>query len=322
MAAASTDRTIHFVDRQDEIDFSTPPRPIFLTYYPAPDLITAIDDHDASVLYVVEDPIDILRYQMRELNLSQIESIRAQTCSAVANPMIGRADRVRYVRRESRSPVSAVIEKIATHLKLPLADAEKPAVLDELSNGLGPDAILEDILAVAKGNYQPQARAGRTGLVDQIELCALQVMEPMIAMAFGDATRPIVWPTNVFKFADPIEQPEATMTDIGGPVRNIFYGPYFHLPPCRYRMEALIAFSEDVRDIPFRIEVVGNGLVTHARIENRRADNYRGYCEFTNTDPISTIEVRLRNDQFVEHGRLRLIEMAFFKLPEEADRRN
>lgn len=312
IAAGQSDRLARIVDRLDDIQFDAPPRPIFLTHYPAPELIAAIADGDTNVLYVIDDPIDVLRYQTKVLNVSPTESIRAQTSSAVANLAIGRAERVSYVRRESNKQISRVIEAIAAHLNIKLGAERATEISQEMSGGLGPSACLEDVLKTHLETYAPPVRSVGGGVFDQFDFCTLQVVDPMISMAFGDHTRPIIWPTQAFSFTDQPAQPTMSTTDISGPVRNIFYGPYFHLPPARYRMEALIAFSHDVRDIPFSIEVVGKGLIARARIADRRADNFRGFCEFTYTNPIDTIEVRLRNDQVVEKGQLRLVEMAFF----------
>lgn len=316
MTAGQPNRRVVAVDRSDLISFHAPPRPIFLTNYPAPDLINSIDDGDSNVVYAIEDPLDVLRFQTLELKLTPTESIRAQTSSAVANPAIGRAERVCYVRRDSDRPIGTIIETIAAHLDVQLADDVKADIIDELSAGLGPSALLEEVLAVGDSRYIPPARRFGVRNLDQNDYSALQVLEPMIAMAMGDATRPILWPKEVFCVAAQTDPSELETASADAPDRSnfYFYGPYFHLPPARYRMEALIAFSKDTRNIPFSIEVVGAGILARARILNRRAYNYRGYCEFTNTDPITTLEVRMRDDRLVEQGQIRLLEMTFFKL--------
>lgn len=317
LAAHVPGRRIHRTDRFDNVDFLAEPRPICFTNYPSKSLIDAIDGGDVRVLVVIEDPIDVMLYLQRALGLPLMEAIRSQTASAVANLAIGRADHVRYLYRTSERTIGEIVADVTRHLHLTINEAGAAQVIDAASSGLGPEAKLEDVLAARGEYYSPPLRDTSGISLDPAMLAASEVVTPMLAMARSDTTRPIVWPTSVFKFSDQPDAPPPQTVEIAGPVRDLYYGPYLFLPPARYRVEAILAFSDEIKDVPFVLEVHGATWLAKTRINERRAGNYRGYFMLDHHDPTATVEIRLRNEQGVQKGRLSLIELLFFYIPQE-----
>lgn len=313
---SSRERPVIRIDRFDAVEFFTDPRPVYLTNYPGIRLIDAIEAGDVRSTVILEDPLDVGDYLERSLNIDHNEVIRAQTASAVANRQIGRSDQVLFIDRMTAKPAGRIIAEFARHLDFKAKPEELAHIIESASFGLGADASLEDVLAKNNEHYAPPRRQQGTANINELQLASLQVIEPLLTMARGDTSRPVVWPNIVFKFADAPEKAPPTEAEVGGPSRNIFYGPYFYLPPARYRVEAVLYFSEEVTEVPFIVEFHSSSFLAKARIEKQPAGTYRGYCVLDHFDATSTVEVRIRNERGVRHGRLSLIEFLFFVLPD------
>ncbi len=315
LVAYDPSRFILRLDRTDPIEFLTGPKPVVLTSYPSAQIVSAIADHDVGVIYAVEDPLDVSDFMCRALKLQPLEAITAQTSSAVANLAIGAAPHVLYIERSTERNVVNIVQSIVRHLSLDLTNDQIDAVVTAVSRAAGPQATLEEALAARGGDYARPVRGGGAVAFGEMDFVAVQAIEPLIAMARGSTVRPVVWPTAVFRFGDRPDQPPPRQADIGGPPRNLFYGPYLYLPPARYRAEISLGFSEEVGDIPFSLEFHSSGPLAHARIDKRRADDYRGHCLIDHVDCTASVEIRLRNTKGIKKGRLSLVELTFFVEP-------
>jgi len=308
-------RRVIKIDPAEKLELWREPRPILLTTYPSDDILDAIERGDLNVLFVSEDALDVSLFLHRTFDFPVLDAMRLQTASAVANLTIGRSDRVRYLDRASLRNVGQVVSCLATALYGHPVDQESRTRFEEKAfSGLDTDSQVEDALARHLNHYAPPIRSQSLPgeHYDPLLFVAADVLDPLMAMAKGHTIRPVVWPTQVFKFGDRPEAPPPRTANISGPSRNLFYGPYFHLPPARYRVEAIIEFSDEIQDIPFVLEVAGQRELARARIAYRKAGNYRGYFYFDHHDAQSTVEIRLRNEQGVQRGKLSLVEMALF----------
>lgn len=314
LASHYPDRPLHKTDRFDSVDFLASPRPICLTNYPSRSLLEAIEAGDVRVILVIEDPIDVVRYLQQALSLPAMEAIRAQTATAVANLAIGRAEHVHFLYRTTERRVGEIVMRIAQQLMLELSEELAEKIVSIVSYGLGYGALLEDVLAARGDHYLAPVRDTVDVSLEAAILTAAEIINPLLAMARNDTTRPIVWPTSVFIFKDRPDMPAPQTAEIAGPVRDLYYGPYFYLPPGRYRVEAILAFSDEIKDVPFVLELHGTAWLARAKIDQRRTGDYRGYFIFDHTDPTAAVEIRLRNEKGVVRGRLSLIELLFFNM--------
>lgn len=315
LAARAPGKCVTQIDRDDGIESAGQIHRIYLTNYPSTAAIDAIERCDLGVVAVIEDPADILAFQTSALSLTYLQSIRAQTTSAVANLAIGKSQTVTILSRDHAGPAKTIVKALAQTLKVDLSQSELDIVLNEVTNGR-PNDCLEAVLLRQLANYLPPARQGVGDIqIDHLNL-ARSVLDPLQAMLRGSTIRPVSWPTPVFKFSDHPDAPPPEIVDVAGPARTLYYGPYFHLPPCRYRVEALLAFSEEIEDVPFVLEIYGERLDTlalaRARIERRKAGGYRGYFVFDHLDATQSLEIRLFVEQGVDKGKLALIELLFF----------
>jgi hypothetical protein len=318
LAEAGSSRAVAQIDRTDQVEFLAVPHPILLTHYPGNDVVDAIERGDLRVLYVVEDPIDVVLFQRLALSLPTTQSIRAQTASAVANLAIGGREDTLIVDRATDRNVTQVVSRIVEHLEPTIPPTAREAVIEAVAGAAGRRGSLESALADREACYLPPSGRGTGTLIDTDLMLAAEIVDPLISMARGRTGRPVVWPTAAFSYADAPGLPAPASADISGPVRTLYYGPYLHLPPARYRVEAILAFSDEIREVAFTIEVHAAHWLARARIEQGRSGAYRGYFFITHHDAVATVEIRLRNEQGVARGRLSLIELMFFPVADDS----
>lgn len=299
------------IDRFDRLDFLADLRPLLLTNYPSAQIVDLIERNDARVVYVRERPEIVLQFLCDAVGVPPMEAIRSQTASAVANLAIGRSRHALLVSHDTERRAGEVVHAVARHLELASDLGSIAAVIAEVSPGAGPESTLPEALARYPG---ARLRAGQspTVLADAMRASCVDILEPLLAMAEGSTSRPIVWPTSVFTFGDRPGAPPPEQAEIAGPVRNLYYGPYLHLPPARYRVEAILSFSDEITDIPFVLEVHGGIWLAKARIKERRPGTFRGHFVLDHHEPTAAVEIRLRNENPVASGRLSLIEILFY----------
>lgn len=312
LSDALPERTVLRIDRFDRIDLWDHSRPTVMTFYPSRLLIHSIDRGDVGVVSISEPPTLVASFLENALGVSINEAIRSQTASAVANVAIANNPHVLHLARETQRTAADLIRLLSQFLDLSVAPEAFDRIVDTATSGLGPAAEIEAVLQRSARYYVAPTNDNLRPAGNPIFEACNAIIEPLQALAKGDRTRPIVWPTSVFKFADEPDHPPPQVASISGPVRNLYYGPYLYLPPAKYRVEVILTFSDEIETVPFVIEVHAGSWLAKARILPRRAGLYRGYFVLDHHEPTETVEIRLRNDSTVASGRLSLIELLFF----------
>ena len=305
------------IDRFDIIDFSDAPSRVLLCNYPSNQIVTTIARGDLVVLFLLEPVADTLLFMERSLGIEPLASIRSQSASAVANLAIGQCNTVRYLdRTQDNNTLLQLTKNLSDFLGVGLTPEQCRALAGGVSLGLGCEAGVEEFLArraeglrgtdrdtvYAPAIARPWADVGR------------DVVDGALAMARFGSPRPIVWPTEVFSLGASRLKGTPGAVAAAGPSRNIYYGPYFYLPPSRYLVEVFVHFTADTTLVPFALEVHAGAWLTRATIENWHPGRLRGAFDLVHTDATSAVEIRLRNLAEITHGALSLIEILF--LPE------
>lgn len=301
------------VDRFDVIDFSADPKQIMLSNYPSNQIVAAIERDDLKVLHVLENSTDTQNFMERALGIEPLEAIRSQSASAVANLALGRSRNVTYLDRARDCSVLQLIGRIVEDLDLSMALDQRRSLAEACSEGLGADADIADVLAkkCVAWSFQPQDTGDPNTGRSWSDVCR-DVIDGALAMARFGSARPIVWPTEVFSVASPRSVHSTSSVALAGQSRNIYYGPYFYLPPSNYRVEIFINFSDDATQVPFSLEVHAGAWLSRATIDRWRPGLFRGAFDLVHTDATSTVEIRLRNLAEISRGTLSLVEVLFY----------
>lgn len=310
-------RAVVQIDRFDAIDYVLNPRPIIISAYPSNQLVDSIDRRDVRVLFVMEPPTLTLAFMQKKLGLKAMDAIRSQTASSVANLAISRSPYSRILERDTNRSILQIVDLVVSHFELELSQADQLVIAENMSEGHGASASVEALLSsrlidvatnpVPSDHNRPSSQV------------AEEILNPLLAIARFGPIRPVVWPKEVFTFFDnPTASPPIEAV-VAGPSRNLFYGPYFYLPPSRYRVETFLVFSEEISAIPFVLEVHAANWLARARIDQHHPGRFRGTFNLDHYDATSAVEIRLRNVKPVERGRLTLLEILFFGEPLNAD---
>jgi hypothetical protein len=300
--ATQPSRSVRPVDRTDSISDLALARPVYLCNFPSLEIVDAIESGDLAVLFVDSDALRVTHPLRLPAGAPPHEAIRAQTASAIANLAIGRSAMATRLGWSATKSVAGYAKDVGRWLSIAIPDEDIAGLCQSL--GFSSDEAWSDTLF-----DQHSADAAPDAFTQ--ELTTL-IVDPLFAMALGQASRPVVWPTEVFFSGDHLDHQAPKVADVTGPARVIYYGPYFHLPPAKYRVEAILAFSKHIEDVPFSLEIHGSYCLARVRIDPRAEGAYRGEFNLTHRVATDTLEIRLRIDQGAIEGQVSLSELRFF----------
>lgn len=311
--AAAAGRHVQKTDRFDRVDFNSVLRPVLLSHYPSNQIVDGIQSGDVCALFISEPPILSFDFLRHSVGVESIDALRSLTASAVANLAIGRSPHSFVIERSSERSIAAVVDLMAAHLELKVDAETRNAIAERASNGKGASCALADLLPIdLLADWTPSGPIDGPPDGRPYARILQDILDPLMALARYGSVRPIAWPTEVFTFFDTRSSPPPLNPAIAGPSRNLFYGPYLHLPPARYRVEVSLVVSEGLSDIPFILEMHAGTWLARARIERTLPGRFQGYFHLDHFDATATVEIRLRNERNVERGQLTLVELLFF----------
>jgi hypothetical protein len=124
----------------------------------------------------------------------------------------------------------------------------------------------------------------------------------------------MVWARDLFFIGDDPQMAASGVIEVGGPVRNLVFGPYVTLPPGLWAATVVLAVSKDAADLSYSVEILaGAGCVClgQGTIQPRG----EGVCEVTIEFPVAEstdqpIALRVANLRNAFSGRLALAHVA------------
>ena len=291
-----------------------PPR-VLMVQHPNRAVIDAIEPGRVSVIGVLDDPVDSVRFVQAVKHCDLPMALRHQTSSASANHLLRQNAAVTLIHR---STVSArdVATVLVGEIGLALSEADGGALMEEFCGSVDDPWSLETALQNRVGDYAHLDRLSETISADQAKLVR-QVLSPMVLGAISDEIATITWPSGVFLFGDKPDEVAPPVADVTGGARIIYYGPYFHLPPGGYQVKIVVAFSVEARGTPFRLTMFCEGRPI-AKIVIRPSDGgaFEGVFTMRHKQPEHNIEVHFMNDEGVLEGHMALGLISFTRQPD------
>jgi hypothetical protein len=288
---------------------------LYLTRFPSASVISAIEDGRIPVIGFVDEACDTVAYIRRTTSCSFIEALRLATSASVANRALLRGKNAFVVRRNRNTAPDNLMERIFEHVNLPLASVADALKLKLKYCGNAKHDVLEERLSVI-ASYKPQGEWSSEEISEEESKIVNQVLQPIVQMAFQKESLPVKWPCAVLLSPDRPNGQAPIVADVTGAARNIYYGPYFHLPPGTYRARLVAGFSKSAVGSPFSIEVAASTLLAKARFRATEQGIFRGEFIVRHRSPQDPVEVRFRNDEGAITGQVGLAWIEF-ELEEE-----
>lgn len=303
--ASLTRMAVYRFDRTDTIDPVANPG-LYLCEYPSLAAITAIQSGSLAAVLMLQDPVWSVAGSVAN-RLTLLEALRSYSASSVANLAIGQTSVSRLVFPHPSESAGIAARKVLIAAGLPAG----PDTLQKIAPAIAPDGATDMLLGQVV--WQISGKAPPPLLSETDRRVITQVTAGTLAMAQGDRSYPVIWPTQIYFSGDRPNEPAAAVADVTGPSRVMIYGPYLHLPPCTYMVEVIISFEGRIDDIPFLLEFwAAEHCLERLRLDGRKSGGYRGRFEMTVSDPVAPIEVRLRNERGSIEGAMSLTELRFF----------
>ena len=192
-------------------------------------------------------------------------------------------------------PEIAIMAKtISDHFGAPLEPGDLNDIATQVGSHLGndalewePDRLGEPVLTLANGALNAY-------------------LDYFLGSPFGQIT----WARELF-FTDD-HQPATHPVDITGRVRALIYGPYFKLPPGKWRAEVVLGFSQEAADLNFLVDVkISDSVLSTTSIRPGRQGVFTLNLSFAiDEDNEHAVEFRIMNERAAFEGRVMLGHVA------------
>jgi hypothetical protein len=270
-------------------------RMVYHIRFPGPATMEAILAGKVRPISLLLDPLDAVLYIARTEKREIPVALRRQTAAHIAHTVTWSVGGHVALSLPPETPVGSLIVTLAHALGI---DIDR-AMYDAVTAAAKLDGNLPiDTVVAAKVPAHGELRREPPPVMPDLGRAIVDVLGSMCARPASTGVE-IVWPRATFLSADVGGGQAAPETlQLLGPARNLFYGPYFHLPTGTYDATLTMAFEGRMEDVEFSIDVdTGTGLLGRFTIGARNSGLYRAHLDFTVTDSTRPIELRIRNDR-------------------------
>jgi hypothetical protein len=309
-AAMEPPLEVRLLEKLDEIGPEEAwPRSLYLTQFPSASVLSIIESERMPVVAFLDEACDATAYIRRSSGCSFVEALRSATSGAVANRALLHAKTALVVRRSRSGPPNELIDKLFNHLMMRLPAEASNAIKQKYCGSVLGASTLEGCLQ-GVSSYKPLGEWSNE-LSSEEAAIVEQVLAPLLLMAFQEECVPVKWPCGVFLSADRPNEPAPIVANVTGAARNIYYGPFFHLPPGTYRARLVAGFSKSAIRSHFSAEVCGSTSLAKARFQPRDQGVFQGDFLVIHKVPQDAVEVRFRNDEGAIEGQVGLAWVEF-----------
>ena len=313
---------IRTLDRLDDAEFlgsaDSGPDRLFLSSFPSTSLIGKVAARAVPTLAVMDEPIDSVRYMKLQSKWPMIEVLRAQTLSHSIDRALYRNDSVFILHRGADMQPAELIDVVLDCLGIKL-DKQTVDGLKARHTQQGAATTLEEMLKRNVPEWAPIDELASSLPKDEAELVA-QILTPLVHFAFDERPPRIIWPQKVFVFGDKPDEPPPVVTDVTGGARTMFYGPYFYLPPERFRVSFVIGYSDETRGMPFMflaVQQLGQSVIARARWTSPGGGIFEGNFELAIALSNEPVEIVFRSDEGAIEGKVAMVQVGFDLLGED-----
>lgn len=282
------------------------PRRILFADHPDRLTIEALEGQRVPVLALIDDPVDSTRLTAEDEQCTMRHALARQTASAAGHYLLRTHAHALLVHRGTAGSARDVALSVLGHVGLPAA---VPATLDAFCGPIEEPWSLEGALERRIAGFR--ALNTLNEVVSASDAAMVRgALSPLIKGAVSPETGPIVWPGRTFLFGD--NQTPPPVVDLTGSARVIYYGPYFCLPPGRWDVAIVLAFTKEARGLPFGLNLLCNlRPVARTQFVPNGAGAFEGTFVLHHSSPEHSLEINLWTREAMIEGHIALSHMTF-----------
>ena len=276
---------------------------LILSLFPNPEFARTCEERHIPAVVFVDDVFEAVQHVRRQHGISTVEALRPVTAGMVLAGRIARAPQSLMIGRDTADATPRLLAALAAFLGLDVSNEHVQKMCRQLgAEGLALETALRRQSAGASASAE---------LTDDDKDMIVQVLgglrEHLVQPTPGDVT----WPRQCFLVGDRPDASAPVALEVTGRARIIYYGPYFHLPRGMWKVRMSVGFSQDIRGMPFSIDVYSTDLLGRARIFADRGGIFSVEFEAVVTASHEPIEVRIMNEQGAIEGHMGLVGIDF-----------
>jgi hypothetical protein len=295
-----------YVDRHDEVyrkskQESQKKVTVFASYYPSRALLNYAAEFNINVVVGLTDATASVEDMCAVNQCSFLEALRACSASAaLLTEFAGLENKNSVMFLTGAEQASDVDAKLTKAFGFPGGASTLNGTLD--------DAIFADL------GENRQQYAMISALPERNLEIARTSLGPLIRRLGDDRRSTISWPHDVFLSGDRPGSTADRISDITGPARVIYYGPYLHLPNGNWQVRLLIGFSNDIDDMTFSVELLTDEPLVSARLTPEKGGAYKAQFPLRFTQAEKPIEIRIRSEAGAIEGKIVLQSVDFLPM--------
>jgi hypothetical protein len=290
---------------------------LYTANYPSRSLFARAKSLAIPVVVAVTSALDTVEDQCVVLNCSFLQALRAGTASAaLMADFLALPETTLVCAPSGADPASAILARVAAAIAVPVAalSAQAPAgndarLVDDPARPQSLDAAILTDLGEDRLSYTTRADLNER----ELTLIA-HVLAPMVESMTSRVRKSISWPFDVFLSGDALDTPAGAVTDITGPARVLYYGPYCHLPNGDWILNVIVGFSEDISDMSFSMEVVAASVLAQGLLQPFRGGLFQTELPLRFRHAEEPIEIRFRSEAGAIEGRFALGRVEFTRM--------
>lgn len=273
---------------------------LILSMFPNPAFAEATLGSGSRCVIFADDIAEAVRYVRSMHKIGTAEALRPVSAGLVLARPFAQSPSGLIIGRDLRGSTHDILRTLLDHFQMPVSD--------ELVHRACREVAFEDLALSAKLRRESRAL---TEVSDDERHMIVQALGGLRQHLDSAHPADVTWPRQCFLLGDHPNSAAPVAIDVTGRARIIFYGPYLHLPRGRWRVRATMGFSQDIRGMPFSVEVHSTELIGKARIFAERGGIFEFAFEATVTAPHEPIEVRIMNEQGAIEGHMGLVAIGF-----------
>jgi hypothetical protein len=282
---------------------------IFTTQCVSESFAAAVRAGVLRAVLVVDQPASSY-HDVRAAGHGPVPALRHLVSCATAQGELVACPGALTLTRDGRRDAAQTLGALLDHLGVPLdagALADLSARFGIAGGGTGLDAAL-------LGSEPPEAV--HPVLTAEDEALVRAVLVPAFGYGGIGVRLKVVWPRGCLFWGDrPNDEPAPRIIEMTGRARNLVYGPYFRLPPGRWRMGTTLAFSPSARRARLALCLFGPDHLGGGQFTVERAGVFAASAMVVVPPAREGLEIRLSLEHGAIEGELGLDGISFTPEP-------